>query len=135
MGDEGGSETPACEHTNTTTNTVDATCTEAGSITVTCDDCGVTVSTEEIAALGHKDENSDNICDNCHNAISGTTESIEATLSFENANNRTLFSETQQVWTQNGITLTNDKGSSTSDIADYADPARFYKSSKIIVTA
>lgn len=43
----------ACEHTNTTTTTVDATCTEDGSVTVTCDDCGETVSTETIDALGH----------------------------------------------------------------------------------
>jgi len=43
----------ACEHTNTTTTTVPATCTEDGSVTVTCDDCGETVSTETIAALGH----------------------------------------------------------------------------------
>ena len=44
---------PATGHVNTTTTTVDATCTEAGSITVTCDDCGATVSEEAIAATGH----------------------------------------------------------------------------------
>ncbi len=42
-----------CEHTNTTTTTIDATCTEAGSITVTCDDCEEVISTEEIPATGH----------------------------------------------------------------------------------
>ncbi len=47
-----GSE-PTCEHLNQTTATVEATCTTAGSITVTCDDCHEVVSTEEIAALGH----------------------------------------------------------------------------------
>ena len=46
-------EQPTCRHTNTTTTTVDATCTAAGSVTVTCDDCGETVSTETIEALGH----------------------------------------------------------------------------------
>ena len=46
---------PVCAHTNTTTTTVDASCTEAGSATVTCDDCGETVSTETIAALGHSE--------------------------------------------------------------------------------
>ena len=44
---------PACEHTNTTTNTVDATCTAAGSTTVVCNDCGVTVSTTELPKLDH----------------------------------------------------------------------------------
>ena len=50
-GSTGNPEAPSCEHTNTTTTTVDATCTEAGSTTVTCDDCGETVSTEEIDKL------------------------------------------------------------------------------------
>lgn len=53
--DASGGETPApgCAHTKTTTTTVDATCTVDGKITVTCDDCGETVSTEVISALGH----------------------------------------------------------------------------------
>lgn len=55
------------------------------------------------------------------------------TLSFENKAQRTSFSSTQQVWEQNGITLTNNKGSSTNAVADYANPARFYKGSEIIV--
>lgn len=49
----GAGATSSCEHANTTTDTVDATCTEAGSTTVTCNDCGKTVSIEEIKALGH----------------------------------------------------------------------------------
>jgi hypothetical protein len=48
----GGDDT-VCMHINTTKTTVDATCTAAGSVTVTCADCGETISTEEIAALGH----------------------------------------------------------------------------------
>jgi len=44
---------PECEHTDTTTTTVNATCTAAGSITVTCNACGETVSTTEIPAAGH----------------------------------------------------------------------------------
>ena len=42
-----------CTHTNTTTTTVDATCTVAGSTTVTCDDCHETISVTEIPATGH----------------------------------------------------------------------------------
>ena len=42
-----------CQHANTTSTTVDATCTQAGSVTVTCDACGETVSTETIPATGH----------------------------------------------------------------------------------
>ena len=60
---------------------------------------------------------------------------VEATLSFANKAQRTTFTTSQQVWTQNGITLTNDKAASTSNVADYANPARFYKSSKITIDA
>ena len=56
-----------------------------------------------------------------------------ATLSFANKAQRTVFNSNQQVWEQNGITLTNDKASSTSAVADYYNPARFYKSSKITI--
>lgn len=58
-----------------------------------------------------------------------------ATLSFANKAQRTSFSTTKQVWEQNGITLTNDKASSSTSVADYANPARFYKSSKITIEA
>ena len=44
---------PACEHANTTTTTVDSTCLVKGSVTVTCDDCGETVSTEELPLADH----------------------------------------------------------------------------------
>ena len=49
-GDSGETE---CAHSNTTTTTVNATCTEAGSTTVTCVACGETVSTTTIPATGH----------------------------------------------------------------------------------
>ena len=66
-GSEGGEtpnpETPVCTHENTTTTTVDATCTEAGSTTVTCDDCDEVIRTETIEALGHTFENGS--CSNC----------------------------------------------------------------------
>ena len=55
------------------------------------------------------------------------------TLSFADAANRTVFTTNQQVWEQNGIRLINDKGASTSNVADYVAPARFYKSSKLTV--
>jgi endonuclease I/DNA-directed RNA polymerase subunit RPC12/RpoP len=42
-----------CAHTNTTTTTTPATCTTAGSIVVTCNDCGAIVSTTTIPATGH----------------------------------------------------------------------------------
>lgn len=56
-----------------------------------------------------------------------------ATISFADTANRTVFNTEQQVWEQNGIVVTNDKGASTSNIADYSDPVRFYKGSKVTV--
>ena len=57
----------------------------------------------------------------------------EATLSFDDTANRTVISDDQQVWEQNGIILTNNKSASTNKVADYAKPARFYKGSEIII--
>ena len=56
-----------------------------------------------------------------------------ATISFSDKANRTVFTSEQQVWEQNGITVTNNKGASTSNVADYSNPARFYKGSELIV--
>lgn len=66
---------------------------------------------------------------------SAPAEEIEAELSFADANNRTEYSTTIQVWSANGITLTNNKGTSTSNVGDYTNPARFYASSQIIIAA
>lgn len=65
----------------------------------------------------------------------GGATSTEATLSFASTAQRTSFSSTQQVWEQNGITLTNNQAASTSPVADYANPARFYANSEIIIEA
>ena len=62
------------------------------------------------------------------------SEEVTSVLSFKNKSQRTSYSENQQVWEQNEITLTNDKESSTTAVGDYADPARFYKNSKITIT-
>ena len=58
-----------------------------------------------------------------------------ATIYFDNVANRTTLTTEQQVWEQNGITVTNDKGASTSNIADYSNPARFYKSTNVTIAA
>ena len=56
-----------------------------------------------------------------------------ATIYFNNTANRVSWDANSQVWAQNGITVTNNKGASTSNVADYSNPARFYKSSELIV--
>ncbi len=71
-------------------------------------------------------------------AVAGNAQKVDAaeeklTISFADKAQRTVFTTSQQVWEQNGIVVTNDKGSSTSNVADYANPARFYKNSKLTV--
>ena len=56
-----------------------------------------------------------------------------ATISFANKAQRTEYSTSKQVWEQNGIVVTNEKASSTSNVGDYSNPARFYKSSKVTI--
>ena len=75
----------------------------------------------------------DGVCKEC-GALKPVAGEVNMELSFTDKANRTEFSTTKQVWTQNGVTLTNEKGSSTNNVADYASPARFYKNSKIIIT-
>ena len=53
------------------------------------------------------------------------------TLDFSDVANRTSLTTTEQIWEQNGIRLTNNQASSTSNVADYSAPARFYKSTSL----
>ncbi len=146
-------DAPVCEHANQSTVTVDAECTVDGSITVTCDDCGAIVSTEKITAPGHIGGEATceelAICDECgeeygelapHNFVDGACtacgeeEPAEATITFNDKSKRTEYDTSHQVWVENGITVTNNKDKSTTNVADYANPARFYKNSTLIVT-
>ncbi len=87
-----------------------------GNITVTCGSLSQTIAVSQAAAS------------------SGDQTAVEAELVFSAAN-RTTFTTSQQVFEANGIKVINDKASSSSNVADYVAPARFYKSSKITVTA
>lgn len=66
------------------------------------------------------------------NAIHTHAAEESATLALNVAGNRTSFSTSQQIWKANGITITNNKSSSTSNVADYTPP-RFYAKSELIV--
>ena len=56
-----------------------------------------------------------------------------ATITFDDVAKRTVFTTSQQVWAENGVTVTNDKSESTNNIGDYKKPARFYKGSKLTI--
>lgn len=62
-------------------------------------------------------------------AASDVTEG--ATISFETKDARVSQDANSQVWEANGIKFTNTKGSSTTNVADYAKPVRCYKNSNI----
>ena len=63
--------------------------------------------------------------------VSGTS----ATLSFAKTDNRVSQDENKQVWSQNGITVTNNKASSASAVVDSSDPVKFYAKSEVIIAA
>ena len=138
-GNEGGGtpETPACQHTNTTTNTVNATCTTAGSITVTCTDCGKTVSTETIESTGHNYV--DGTCSVCGEADpnaggSTTTQPVTETMNIY-ANKGTTGTNTIS-WTSGNITVTNNKASSSTAIrTSDSDHFRVYQGNKTTISA
>ena len=54
-----------------------------------------------------------------------------ATISFSNEANRTVLNDSQQVWEQNGIVVTNDKAASSTNVANYYNPVRFYQGSSV----
>ncbi|MBR2967017.1 MAG: prepilin-type N-terminal cleavage/methylation domain-containing protein [Clostridia bacterium] len=112
-------------------NEVDATCTTAGSYdsVVYCTACNAEISRtpETIPATGHT-LGEDDKCANCGIPCQ------KVTISFADVANRTEFSATKQVWEQNGIVVTNNKASSTTNVADYSNPARFYKGSELIIS-
>ena len=66
-------------------------------------------------------------------AFTAAAEEASATISFTDASQRTSQSNTQQVWENDGITFTNDKASSTTNVANYTNPVRLYQNSKITI--
>ncbi len=122
-------DTPTCKHSYTASITL-PTCTKEGFTTYTCSLCSNTYTDNTVSAVGHTYANG--ACIRCGVAKPANT-SKEVTISFADVANRTVFTTSQQVWVQNGITVTNDKTSSSSPIADYSNPVRFYKGSNITV--
>ena len=114
-GNNGGSEggETECTHSKTTTTTVNATCITAGSTTVTCDDCGETLSTETIEALGHTFENGS--CQTCgaddpdYNE-GGETEPTEPTVVLEITKDdftTKSYADNNKTHTKNGYSYTS----------------------------
>ena len=135
----------SCEHSETIVSCVNPTfCAACGTVVApavghtwmpaTCQapkTCTVCDATEGDMG-GHYCEDESGLCAVCGN--NPLSAAIEATLTFDaNKASRTEYSTSKQVWVQNGITFTNEKASSTTNVADYGAPVRLYKSSSITV--
>lgn len=58
----------------------------------------------------------------------------KVTITFDNASKRTQGTKQVQVWEENGIKVTNEKGASTNDVNfSKVNPVRFYKNSSVTV--
>ena len=125
--------TEPCEHTNTTTTTVDATCTEAGSITVTCDDCKKVISTEELPIIDHTYV--EGTCSVCGATEGGSSEPTVTTVSKSHIDIAGIAGVSTSGGNINGkeiklddnISIVCDKGSSTSNPAIYSESIRLYQ--------
>ena len=90
------------------------------SVCATCGKCTDAACTEEV----------------CASKCEGHTTAPDAestTLSFADKTARTEYSKTVQVWAAGAVTVTNNKASATSDIGDYANPARFYQNTEVVI--
>ena len=119
---------------------VDATCIETGLTEGShCTRCDHKIAQEVIPATGKHDFSEDNKCSQCgakELVASGSsdTETKEATITFDaSKTQRTEYSTSIQKWENGSLIVTNNKGSSTSNVGDYSNPVRFYKSSEIII--
>ena len=64
-------------------------------------------------------------------ASQASADQVEVSLSFADKANRTSQTAEQQIWQQNGVKFTNDKASSSTDVADYVNPVRIYQGSTV----
>ena len=106
------------------------TCTKGGYTTFTCTVCKSSYVGNNTATVAHNYVN-----DKCTMCGAEKGSMAEGTISFSDTANRTVFNTSQQVWVQNGITVTNDKSTSNVNVADYSNPARFYANSSLTIKA
>ncbi len=90
-------------------------------------DCGVT--REKGLCV---DADNDGFCDYCNAEYALTT--VEKNIAFDDETKRTVSTTEQQVWTENGITLTNDKDSSSTAVNTAINPIKLYANSKVTIT-
>lgn len=97
---------------------------QTGTHKIVCDVCKAVIVAEE-------EHTSSKSCDKCDWVY--VKPAPEATITFDDTAKRIEFTTEIQVWTENGVVVTNNKSSSTSNVADYSNPVRFYKSSSVTI--
>ena len=128
-GSSSGGGDDICQHNYNAVVTA-PTCTKGGYTTYTCTLCNDVYTGNNTPATGHSYQNG--ACTAC-GAAKPSEDSATITFDADKAN-RTEYTSTIQIWSQNGITVTNNKAASTSNVGDYSNPARFYKSSEVIIS-
>jgi hypothetical protein len=112
-------EASVCEHENTTTTTVDATCTEKGTTTVVCNDCDKTVSVTEIDKIAHNYV--DGACSACGAAQPATGATATASKTIEELITSLGWDKTttgQEFALDNNVTVKIAGGSNTGKAYD-----------------
>lgn len=59
----------------------------------------------------------------------------DVTISFASTAQRVSQDNSKQVWKNGDVTFTNNKASSTTNVADYSNPIRLYANSEIVIEA
>ena len=65
--------------------------------------------------------------------IDPNAKEVEATISFASTTQRVSQDADKQVWANGGVTFTNNKASSSSNVANYSNPVRLYAGSNVVV--
>ena len=129
VGGNPGGTTPdkPCEHSYSAI-VIAPTCTSGGFTIYICSLCDDEYTDNKTAPAGHSYSG-----DKCTACGAEKSTETKVTISFADKANRTEISDSKQVWKQNGITVTNNKAGASSDVADYANPVRFYQNSDVII--
>lgn len=128
-----GKVIPATNHPNKESNNdaIEKDCeTEGFTDSYYCPDCDTTI---DAVSTGFGDHSYvDGVCETCGEA-QPAQETV--TITFDaNKTQRTEFSTAKQVWTNDGVTFTNNKGTG-NNVADYGNPVRLYQNSELVIAA
>ena len=80
-----------------------------------------------------KDELSSEVVSATYTKVDPNAKEVEATISFTSTAQRVSQDTEKQVWQNEGVTFTNNKANSSTNVANYSDPVRLYGGSNVVV--